>query len=457
MRRTRAFFSHWANWLSLLLVLGFVFMAIAAPVLSPNDPKEPGPFKRVGRVFEARPLPPDDKAVLGMLPRGIDVYHALIWGSRDALQFGLTVTIFSAFFGILYGAVSGYVGGHLGGLMLRISDSFLAFPPIAGLVFLQQLFMTTITSLGGFYAEGVTYSFTNSPIPPTVIQILLERFNPLMISLIVFSWMPYSRLVHSIVITLKQTEFIQAARAMGGSTAWIIRKHLLRNSTGPAMVLAARDVGGVVLLQATLTFINIGGESVWGTMLVEGRNWILGPGGSLLTYWWVFLPPTLAVMLFGIAWNMFGDSLGDALAPTAQGVYAGTSFWSRFKRRAASSETIEPEPPLMAIQSKPVPAWQEALQANPAEKPFPTPVVDPILVAARADVRQGDLIRALNAYAHLIRHGRLVSQLLPDLAQLVKQYPRNPQVWQTLGDALASTGDMEHASQSYAQAQKYSR
>ena len=165
----------------------------------------------------------------------------------------------------------------------------------------------------------------------------------------------------------------------------------------------------------------------------------------------------LADVLFGIAWNIFGDSLGDALSPTAQGVYAGTSFWSRFKRRAASSETIEPEPPLMAIQSKPVPAWQEALQANPAEKPFPTPVVDPILVAARADVRQGDLIRALNAYAHLIRHGRLVSQLLPDLAQLVKQYPRNPQVWQTLGDALASTGDMEHASQSYAQARKYSQ
>ena len=111
----------------------------------------------------------------------------------------------------------------------------------------------------------------------------------------------------------------------------------------------------------------------------------------------------------------------------------------------------------MAVQGQPLPAWQEALQANPAEKPFPTPVVDPILVAARADVQQGDLTRALNGYAHLIRHGRLVSQLLPDLAQLVKQYPRNPQVWQTLGDALASTGDMEHASQSYAQARKYSQ
>jgi peptide/nickel transport system permease protein len=133
-----------------------------------------------------------------------------------------------------------------------------------------------------------------------------------MLSLIVLSWMPYARLVYSIVITLKQTDFVQAARALGGGAFWIIRKHLLPNSTGPAMVLAARDVGGVVVLQATLTFINIGGDSVWGLMLAQGRNWILGPGGNLFTYWWAFLPPTLAVIVFGVAWNMLGDSLSDS-------------------------------------------------------------------------------------------------------------------------------------------------
>jgi peptide/nickel transport system permease protein len=311
MSRTRLFFRRWQNWLSLILILAYVFAAVGAPYLSPHDPKEPGPFMRIGRAFESRPLPPNENAILGMLPRGIDVYHALVWGSRDALRFGLIVTVFSSLFGIVYGAVSGYLGGRVGGLMLRISDSFLAFPPIAGLVFLQQLYMTTITSLGGYYFDGVIYTFTNSPIGVTLIQTLLERVNPLMLSLIVFSWMPYARLVHSIVITLKQTDFIQAARAMGGSSTWIIRKHLLHNSTGPAMVLAARDVGGVVLLQATLTFIGLGGDSVWGTMLSDGRNWVLGPGGNLLTYWWVFLPPTLAVILFGIAWNIFGDGLSD--------------------------------------------------------------------------------------------------------------------------------------------------
>lgn len=182
MSRTRLFFRRWQNWLSLILILAYVFAAVGAPYLSPHDPKEPGPFMRIGWAFESRPLPPDETAILGMLPRGIDVYHALVWGSRDALRFGLIVTVFSSLFGIVYGAVSGYLGGR---------------------------------------------------------------------------------------------------------------------------------VGGVVLLQATLTFIGLGADSVWGTMLSDGRNWVLGPGGNLLTYWWVFLPPTLAVILFGIAWNIFGDGLSD--------------------------------------------------------------------------------------------------------------------------------------------------
>ncbi|HEX5807559.1 MAG TPA: ABC transporter permease [Anaerolineales bacterium] len=351
MIRTRLFFRRWQNWPGLILVLGFVFVAVAAPFLSPNDPANPGPFMRVGRAFESRPLPPDENAVLGLLPRGIDVYHALVWGSRDALQFGLIVTIFAALFGIVYGATSGFVGGRLGGLMLRIADSFLAFPPIAAVVFLQQLFMTTITSLGGGYFEGEIYNFTNISLAFTVIQRLLEHVNPLMLSLILFSWMPYARLVHSIVLTLKPTEFVQAARALGGSPFWIVRKHLLRNSTGPAIVIAARDVGGVVLLQATLTFINIGGDSVWGEMLAQGRNWVLGPGGNLLRYWWVFMPPTLAVMLFGIAWNMFGDGINDVLEPTSQGQLRRPFFWRRPTQRAKTELAPETKAPPLTARS----------------------------------------------------------------------------------------------------------
>ncbi len=316
MKRFRRFFSRWQNWIVTLLILTYFGVAIAAPYISPDDPKQPGPFMRVGKATRGEPQPPDEKAVLGMLPFGIDVYHALVWGSRDALSFGLIVTISTALFGIFYGALSGVVSQRMGGLLMNIADSFLAFPPIAGVVFLQQLFAATVTAMGGMYFSneyfGQVIEITG---PVTLIQTLIETVNPLMLSLIVFSWMPYARLVNSIVLTLRQTDFVQAARALGGSPFWVIRRHLLPNSIAPAMVIAARDVGGVVLLQATLTFIGIGGGSIWGAMLSQSRDWVIGPGGSLLTYWWVFLPPTLAVMLFGIAWNVFGDGLSDVLDP----------------------------------------------------------------------------------------------------------------------------------------------
>src|SRR5215211_1330597 len=347
MRLVQRFFSRWQNWGSFLLILAYVGVALAAPYLSPEDPKNPGAFLQVGRATEGEPQPPDEKAILGMLPFGIDVYHALLWGSRDALQFGLIVTISTAVFGVLYGAISGFVGNSLGNFMIRVSDSFLAFPPIAGLIFLQQLLLTTVAFMGdlNFYSPFFPQTIDPEGTAPAILY-LLERINPLMLSLIVFSWMPYARLVHSIVLTLKRTEFVQAARALGGSPFWIIRKHILHNSTGPAIVLAARDVGGVVLLQATLTFIQIGGDSIWGAMLAQGRNWVIGAGGSLLRYWWVFLPPTFAVMVFGIAWNMFGDGLNDVLEPTSQKDFGRRSGW-KWKKKAKKNDIPEEELPVV--------------------------------------------------------------------------------------------------------------
>jgi peptide/nickel transport system permease protein len=454
MRLFRRFFSRWQNWVSVLLILTFVGAAIAAPYLAPLDPENPDPFVRVGRPTEGRPLPPSEKAILGMLPFGIDVFHPLVWGSRDALQFGLIVTLSTALFGVLYGATSGFVGNRLGNLMIRISDSFLAFPPIAGLVFLQQLLLTTIGFMGDLNFYSPFFPQTIDPQgPPPVIVSILERINPLMLSLIVFSWMPYARLVHSIVLTLKQTEFVQAARALGGSPFWIIRRHILRNSTGPAIVLAARDVGGVVLLQATLTFIQIGGDSVWGQMLSQGRNWVIGAGGNLLRYWWVFLPPTVAVMLFGIAWNMFGDGLNDVLEPTSQRSFGRQPFWKRKKAPEVSQKALPAAVPLPDPHRlpEPVPPLATRNRGNS------TNGKDPVLTAARNDLSRGDMSAALHAYNHLIRHNRLIDEILPDLARLVKDHPRDPQAWQTLGDALARAGRQDQANRSYEQARKLSQ
>jgi peptide/nickel transport system permease protein len=144
---------------------------------------------------------------------------------------------------------------------------------------------------------------------------LLINLDPLTISLILFSWMPYARLVNTLVIELKQTDFVMAARSVGVKPARILFRHILPNAITPAFVLAARDVGAVVILQATFTFIGLGGGSVWGSILINGRNWIIGPGGDVLEYWWVYIPATLAVILFGIAWNLFGDGLAELLDP----------------------------------------------------------------------------------------------------------------------------------------------
>ena len=136
-----------------------------------------------------------------------------------------------------------------------------------------------------------------------------------MLVLILFSWMPYARMTNAIVISLKQVEFVQAARAIGTRPARIILRHLIPNSVSPSVVLAARDVGSMVLIQAAFTFIGLDGSSTWGNILAMGRDWILGPGGGIFSYWWVYIPATLALVLFGIGWNLLGDGLSELLDP----------------------------------------------------------------------------------------------------------------------------------------------
>jgi hypothetical protein len=221
-------------------------------------------------------------------------------------------------------------------------------------------------------------------------------------------------------------------------------------------VIAARDVGGVVLLQATLTFINIGGDSVWGEMLAQGRNWVLGPGGNLLTYWWVFLPPTLAVMLFGVTWNMFGDSLNDILVATSHNGFRDQSFWNRRNRKDETpiSTEVEMSSSGPVIVQNPLAASTQISTPEPVQKAPSVNGADPILSMAREDLSRGDLSKALHGYSHLIPRGRLIDEILSDLARLVKDHPRAPEVWHTLGDALTRAGRLDHANQSYEQARK---
>ncbi len=319
MRAPRRFLSHWQNWLGLLLVTMFVFVAIAAPVLSPEDPKNPGPIKIIGRNIDKQPHPPSQEAPLGTIPGQASVYHSLVWGTRSVLVFGLVTAMLTAIIGVLIGASSAYFGGFFNNLMMRITDAFLAFPLIAGVILFQQVILISLTNAGAFISTGGLGALSfSSPgrlyLPEELPQwlMLLYQIDPVMIAFILFSWMPYARIMNATVTSLKETDYIQATRALGASHSTIIFRHLIPNAIAPMIILAARDVGGVVLLQATFTFIGLGGNSLWGMLLVMGRNWIIGPGGSILNYWWLFLPATLALTLFGVGWNLAGDLINEA-------------------------------------------------------------------------------------------------------------------------------------------------
>jgi peptide/nickel transport system permease protein len=444
MRALRFFLSRWQNWLGLFIVLAFTVTALAAPLLSPPNETTQGAFKKVGRQTDKTPHPPSEIAPLGTLPGQLDVYHALIWGARESMQFGLLVALGAFVFGSLFGAIAGYSGGLVNGLMMRIADAFLTFPVLAGVVFLQQLVAMTIESMGGIYwfnsdYVGQVIDFQATP-PP--FAVFLMKVDPILISLILFSWMPIARLVNTMVITLKNTEFIQAARALGGNPLWIIGRHVLPNSVGPAIVMAARDVGSAVILQATITFVGLGGQSAWGTLLSMGRNWVIGPGGDLFASWWVFMPATLALILFGVGWNLLGDGLAEALEPKASRG-GEVIFKHKHKKKAEQVELVPMRSPFQAVYSHriapDIPAWS-----------------DPLLQMARDAMTSRDFDKALNAYSHLIARGRHVQDTLEDLIAGAQKHPRNAALWKVLGDVLARDGQDENAARAYEQYKRLS-
>ena len=136
-----------------------------------------------------------------------------------------------------------------------------------------------------------------------------------MVSLILFSWMPYARLIHANIARLKHVPFVEAARALGASRGDIIIRHLLPNAMAPAVVLAARDVGAMVIWATGFAFIGLGAGSTWGSLLVTARAFVIGSAGNPLTYWWSYLPVSAAIVVYGISWNLLGDGLNQALNP----------------------------------------------------------------------------------------------------------------------------------------------
>ena len=320
--RLRRWRSRWELALGLLIAAGFAAVALAAPLLAP--PPEGvdqfgNPLPPETRILPSRatrlPQAPSRDAPLGTTTGGMDVFHSLVWGARDALRFGLTVGLSAAALGVLVGVVSGFLGGWVDWLLMRLTDAFLTFPLIAGVILVNEVRKVLIDQLTG--GQAIVLQITG-PLPQLAPGVeLLLSFQT---AVILFSWMVYARLINAVVSQVKTREFVEAARALGAGSWRIMLRHIAPNSISPAIVLLSRDIGGLVLVQAAMTFIHMGGESVWGNLLVTGRDWIIGQSGNPLTYWWVFVPASLALILFGIGWSLIGDGLNDLINPHKQNV-----------------------------------------------------------------------------------------------------------------------------------------
>jgi peptide/nickel transport system permease protein len=301
------------NLAGLLIVLAFLAIAIAAPALAPydDDPNAPPYFSRVGRSTDRVPHPPSAAAPLGTLGGQYSVYYTLIWGTRSALRIGIIVALATGALGVVIGASSGYAGGWLQRIAIPIVDGFLAVPAIAGYWVVRNALFPS-----GGYVFLRSMLLSNPDFFASVAQRIVDRLrlDPLMITLILFSWMPYARITNSNTMRLREIEYVQAARALGARGSRILLRHIIPNLVGPVIVLAARDVGGTVMLAAAFSFIGVGGDLPWGELLAIGRDWIIGPGGSLTAYWWIYAPVTGALLLFGIGWNLLGDGLNDLVA-----------------------------------------------------------------------------------------------------------------------------------------------
>ena len=255
----------------LALLIAFTFLALFAPVLSPEDP--------IHQNISASLTPPGADFLLGTDKLGRDILSRILFGARISLFVGLAVVAGAGFFGSLVGLFAGYARGWADEVLMRVTDIFFAFPSLI-------LAMAIAGALGP--------SLRNA-----------------LIAVAVVSWPVYARLIRGQVLVLREQEFVQAAKAIGVSDTRIVLRHLLPNTLAPLLVQASFDMGAVILSVAGLSFIGFGAQPPtpeWGVMISEGRNYIT-------TQWWLTAVPAAAILLLVAAFNLIGDGLRDLLDP----------------------------------------------------------------------------------------------------------------------------------------------
>lgn len=267
----RRFSKNRAAVVGLVMVIILCFLAIFAPWIAPEDPN----YSFAGM----RGIGPSWEHPMGFDHIGRDLFSRVLYGTRYALIVAFAATLLAATIGVLLGAISGYFGGWTDTLLSRLTDTLMAFPVLALLIVLSAVLgpslVTTIAVIG------------------------------------VTSWARYCRVVRADVMALRQTDFVTAARAVGSKPWRVIVSHMIPNVLTPVIVLASLGVGGVIILESSLSFLGLGLQRPtpsWGIIISDGVSLIRDfPHISAF--------PGIMIFITVLAFNLMGDGLRDALDP----------------------------------------------------------------------------------------------------------------------------------------------
>ncbi len=305
----------------IILLLGFVIIAIFAPLLAPIPARSRNAYMIPRDGFSTAPEAPSEVHPFGTTEGQYDIFYGVVWGTRTAFRIGVVITLFTTIIGLLVGSVAAYYGGWLDEILMRIVEIFQAFPFLLAAITLTSILQTVYGRDSAlpilFFTKILALlTFGQNPfesVDPLQLQILTG-----MAAIIVFGWMTYARVIRGNILALKEAEYVQAARVIGVTDRKILFRHLMPNAVFPVLVIASMNIGTYVLTFAALSFLGLGaqrGYADWGQMINFARNWI----PSLSTYWWILVFPGMAIVLFVLAWNLVGDALRDILDPRLTG------------------------------------------------------------------------------------------------------------------------------------------
>jgi peptide/nickel transport system permease protein len=267
------------------LLLCFAAVAVFAPYIAP--PKYPhNPYQMPHKGYSQTPKPPSKAHIFGTTSGQYDIFYGAVWGTRTAFKIGIFVIGIAVIIGVALGIISGYYGGIIDEIIMRIVDIIFAIP-------LLVLTMAIVVA----YGRGL---------------------DKVMIALAMVKWRDYVRVMRSSILTLRELDYVQAAKVMGVSDVKIMLKHILPNGIYPVLVMASMDIGSMVIVAAFMSFIGLGapkGYADWGQMVALARNYIVGPPDDPLKYWHAIAIPGICIILFVLAWNLIGDALRDAFDP----------------------------------------------------------------------------------------------------------------------------------------------